>query len=276
VLKGVLWHQGEYNCGTSTNPDSDPNGYAARIQALVTNLRNSFSKPSLPFICGKFVPATWTYADGSPGAFTGLPYRSTVEAALVDLPNQRTNTFCVDNNGLRGRSDQLIHFDAYSQRILGQRYATAILGFQSDPLKLYLGGYLTPSQLANATLTDPQGDIDQDGRKNLLEYAFLTNPILPDSGSPVTLSNVVVPGSGTFPALTFLQRTDTEAPRYIVEVSNDLVSWQGNEAGQPAVTVQVGPAIDHGDGSSTVTIRDVAPLAPGSSKRFLRVRVSQP
>jgi hypothetical protein len=92
----------------------------------------------------------------------------------------------------------------------------------------------------------------------------------------VTLSNVVVPGSGTFPALTFLQRTDTEAPRYIVEVSNDLVSWQGNVAGQPAVTVQIGSAIDHGDGSSTVTIRDVAPLAPGSSKRFLRVRVSQP
>jgi hypothetical protein len=276
VLKGVIWHQGEYNCGTSTNPDSDPNGYAARIQGLVTNLRNSFSKPSLPFICGKFVPATWTYADGSPGAFTGLPYRATVESALTDLPNHRTNTFCVDNNGLRGRSDQLIHFDAYSQRILGQRYATAMLNFQSDPLKLYLGGYLTPTQLANATLTDPQGDIDQDGRKNFLEYAFLTNPTVPDQSSPVTLGNTIVPGEGTFPALTFRQRNDTDAPRYTVEVSGDLVNWQGNVAGQPAVTVQVGPAIDHGDGSSTVTIRDVTPLAPGTPERFLRIRVSQP
>lgn len=276
VLKGVLWHQGEYNCGSSTNPDSDPNGYAARIQGLVTNLRNSFSKPSLPFICGKFVPATWTYADGTPGAFTGLPYRATVEAALTDLPNRRTNTFCVDNNGLRGRSDQLIHFDAYSQRILGQRYAAAMLNLQSDPQKLYLGGYLTPEQLANATLTDPQGDIDQDGRKNFLEYAFLTNPVIPDPGSPVTAGNVSVPGEGTFPALTFLQRTDTDAPRYTVEVSDDLVNWQGNVEGQPAVTVQVGPAIDHGNGSSTVTIRDLAPLSSGSSERFLRVRVSQP
>ena len=276
VLKGVLWHQGEYNSGTNTSPNSDPNGYAARLQGLVTNLRNSFSNPSLPFICGKFVPATWTYADGSPGAFTGLPYRSTVEAALADLPNQRTNTFCVDNNGLRGRSDQLIHFDAYSQRLLGQRYASAMIGFYSDPLKLFLGGYLGPVQLTNPALADPHADPDHDGRDNLIEYAFLTNPVVPEAGPPATLNNVIVPGEGTFPALTFLQRTDTEAPRYTVEVSNDLVNWQGNVSGEPAVTLQAGNAIDHGNGTATVTIRHVIPLSAGSSKRFLRVRVSQP
>lgn len=273
VLKGVLWHQGEYNCGTNTTPDSDPDGYAARLQTLVDNLRNSFSNPSLPFVCGKFVPATWTYADGSPGAFTGLPFRATVEAALADIPNQRTNTFCVDNDGLRGRSDQLIHFDSYSQRLLGQRYAGAINGFYADPVKLYLGGFLTPAQLADPQLTAPNGDIDGDGLENLVEFAFLTDPTAPQSGSPVTLSTVTIPGEGSFPAISYLQRNDTEAPDYIVESSTDLSTWESNSEGQAPVTATVGPAVNHGNGTSTVTVRHVIHISPEAPERFLRIRV---
>lgn len=275
VLKGVLWHQGEYNCGSNTDPDSDPAGYAARLQALVSNLRASFGNPALPFVCGKFVPATWTYADGSPGAFTGLPFRTTVEAALADLPNQRTNTFCVDNNGLRGRSDQLIHFDSYSQRLLGQRYAAAINGFYSDPHLLYLGGFLTPAQLAQPQFTDPVGDIDGDGLANLLEYAFGTDPSQPQASSPVTLSTVSVPGEGDYPALTFRRRTDTASPTYLVEASDNLSTWTSNTEGQPPVTVTVGSPVVHGDGFETVTVRHVLPVS-AAAKRFLRVKVSQP
>lgn len=275
VLKGVLWHQGEYNCGNNTDPDSDPNGYAARLQALVSNLRASFGNPALPFVCGKFVPATWTYADGSPGAFTGLPFRATVEAALADLPNQRTNSFCVDNNGLRGRSDQLIHFDSYSQRLLGQRYAAAINGFYADPHLLYLGGFLTPAQLAQPQFTDPAGDIDGDGLAGLLEYAFGTDPTQPQASSPVTLSTVSVPGEGDYPALTFRRRADTASPTYLVEASDNLSTWTSNTEGQPPVTVTVGSPVVHGDGFETVTVRHVLPLS-AATKRFLRVKVSQP
>jgi hypothetical protein len=129
VIKGVLWHQGEYNCtkGYYDNPPSDPEGYAARLQALVNNLRTSFSNPSLPFVCGKFVPASWAENDGDTIRFPGLPNRDIVEAALMDLPNRVSNTFCVDNNGLKGHADNLIHFDAASQRELGRRYAAAML-----------------------------------------------------------------------------------------------------------------------------------------------------
>ncbi len=272
VLKGVLWHQGEYNCGTNTDPASDPNGYAARIQALVTNLRNSFNNPSLPFVCGKFVPATWTYADGSPGAFNGLPYRSIVEGAMTDLPNHRTNTFCVNNDGLRGRSDQLIHFDAYSQRLLGQRYANAVLGFYADPYRLYLGGFLTPTELADPQVTDPLGDFDHDGISNFLEYAFLTNPKQPQTIQPVSYANVNVPGEGDFPAISFRQRFDAEAPQYVVQVSGDLTTWTSNLDGPTAVTEMVGSPVDNGDGTFTTTVRVLAPPAPC----FLRVRASQP
>lgn len=275
VLKGVLWHQGEYNCGTNTDPDSDPAGYAVRLQTLVSNLRASFGNPALPFVCGKFVPATWTYANGTPGAFTGLPFRATVEAALADLPNQRSNTFCVDNDGLRGRSDQLIHFDAYSQRLLGQRYAAAINGFYSDPHLLYLGGFFTPAQLAQAPFTDPNGDIDGDGLASMLEFAFGTDPSKPQAGSPVTLSTVTLPGEGDYPALTFGRRTGTGAPTYLVQASENLTTWTANTEGQPPVTVEVGSPVVQSDGFETVTVRHVLPVS-AAAKRFLRVKVSQP
>jgi hypothetical protein len=274
VLKGVLWHQGEYNCGTNTDPDSDPDGYAARLQGLVSNLRNSFGNPGLPFVCGKFVPATWVYADGSPGAFTGLPFRATVEAALSDLPNRRSNTFCVDNDGLRGRSDQLIHFDSYSQRLLGQRYAAAIAGFHADPFRLYLGGYLTPAELADPLLTSPLGDNDGDGCSNYLEYAFLTDLTKHQAMAPYSQTTVAIPGEGDFPAISFRQRFDSEAPRYIVQVSNDLASWRQNQDGQAPVTATVGQPLDNADGTFTTTVRDLVPL--GSGKRFLRILVTGP
>jgi hypothetical protein len=147
VVKGVLWHQGEYNSTENyyADPPSDPQGYAARLQALVNNLRNSFSNPSLPFVCGKFVPAKWVDNSGDTVRFPGLPNRDIVEAALMNLPNQVSNTFCVDNNGLRGHPDNLIHFDAASQRELGRRYAAAMLsaGVTSLPANHNLSGAAT-------------------------------------------------------------------------------------------------------------------------------------
>ena len=272
VLKGVLWHQGEYNCGSNTTPDSDPAGYAARLQTLVSNLRNSFGKPGLPFVCAKFVPASWVDANGNTVVYTGLPFRATVEAALADLPNQRSNAFCVDNNGLRGRADQLIHFDSYSQRLLGQRYAAAITSMQADPLRFYLAGFYTPAELLDPRITDPHADNDGDGYSNYLEYAFLTNPAQRQALIPFGQTRVTIAGQGEFPAITFRQRFDADAPQYLVQVSNDLNSWRHNQDGQPAVTATVGEPVDNGDGSFTTTVRDLSPHSAGP--RFFRIRVT--
>ena len=129
VVKGVLWHQGEYNCNSNnSNPSAEPQLYAQRLSALVDNLRfgtNSLGVPGLPFVCGKFVPP-FTNSAGIVVA-PSLPYRATVEADLDDLPNQRFNTACADNAGLSGRDDQTIHYNAWSQRELGQRYAQKML-----------------------------------------------------------------------------------------------------------------------------------------------------
>jgi hypothetical protein len=129
VLKGVLWHQGENNAIDDCNadPPPEPECYASRLKTLVTNLRTSFADPTLPFVCGKLVPAKWVNEKGDTNRFCGLPRRDIVEKALVELPSQVKNTFCVDNDGLKGYTENWVHFDAASLRELGRRYAAALL-----------------------------------------------------------------------------------------------------------------------------------------------------
>jgi hypothetical protein len=123
----VLWHQGEYNSNTNnTNPSAEPELYASHLAALVDNLRRDLRLPGLPFVCGKLVP-TWTNASGTVFTVTTLHRRDLVEAALQDLPNRKFNTACVDNSGLTGHEDEVIHFNAVSQRELGRRYAGQFL-----------------------------------------------------------------------------------------------------------------------------------------------------
>lgn len=127
VIKGVLWHQGEYNSNTgNSNPSAEPELYASRLSALVDNLRRDLQSPGLPFVCGKFVP-NWTNGVGTVFTVSTLVQRGLVEAALQDLPNQKFNTACVENSGLTGHEDEVIHFNAASQRELGRRYAQKFL-----------------------------------------------------------------------------------------------------------------------------------------------------
>ncbi len=273
VIKGVLWHQGEYNSNAANEtahgvyPAGDPEGYALRLRTLVDNLRRDLDRPGLPFICGKLVPDFVS---------PQLQFRATVEAALADLPNQRSNTFCVDNNGLSGNAGaDGIHFNAPSQRVLGRRYAAAILDLHSNPFRFYLGGYLTPSELANPLLNQPDGDNDRDGYTNFLESAFLTNPAKAESAPPYSGGSVTVPGQGEFPIIRFRKRFDPEAPRYQVDVSSDLAQWNSNLDGQ-VVTQIVGAPLDNGDGTSSVTVRALTEISPANPKQFLRLRVTGP
>jgi len=151
LIKGVLWHQGEYNCNTNnSNPSAEPELYAQRVQALVDNLRRDLALPGLPFICGKFVPP-WTNSFGTTFVAGTLHRRDIVEAALDDLPNQRFNTACAANAGLIGREDQTIHFDAGSQRELGRRYAQKLLAISAAAsVPPPLGFQFTNSQLVLA------------------------------------------------------------------------------------------------------------------------------
>ena len=146
-----------------------------------------------------------------------------------------------------------------------------MIGLYADPFKLYLGGFYDPVQLGVPGRNDPAGDNDHDGYCNFLEYAFLTDPSKPQAVTPVNCTSVTVPGQGEYPAISYRQRFDTEAPQYTVEISNDLVTWHGNVTGQAPVTATVGSPVSNGDGTYTVTVRALQPMTSGAGPCFMHV-----
>lgn len=60
--------------------------------------------------------------------------------------------------------------------------------------------------------------------------------------------------------------------RYVVEVSNDLLTWTA--AGSAVTQVSI---TSNADGvSETVVVRLVAPTVPGDAHRFLRLKANRP
>lgn len=111
------------------------------------------------------------------------------------------------------------------------------------------------------------GDDDSDGLVSLLEYGLGTHPLTasrPPSQSLVKVSN------SDYLALTFRRRIGASGLNYIVEATGDLVN--GPWLPDP---VQFATPVDNGDGTETVTFRDIVPTGSTPS-RFLRLRLTLP
>ena len=130
-------------------------------------------------------------------------------------------------------------------------------------IQSWFAGYSLPTDgQGTGSLT---GDNDGDGVVNLLEYAFKANPILADGGN--IPSTIIVQDTGiNYLAITFERLTSPSSGiTYTPQASGDLADWSG-------VPVQVGTAVNNGDGTETVTFRDTVATS-ANPKRFLRVRV---
>lgn len=109
VLKGVIWHQGEANA-------SRYKMYIPKIKTLIEALRKDFNDPNLPFVAGQLSP------DKSK--------RNNFNKMILELPEKveytgvvtTENTVTIDST----------HFDSASQRLLGKRYAEAMLKLIED------------------------------------------------------------------------------------------------------------------------------------------------
>ena len=121
---------------------------------------------------------------------------------------------------------------------------------------------------SNAVINGPLGDIDKDGRINLLEYAFNTSPqtndIDPFQGVAVTKS-----GDGLkYLEVSYPRRIGALDLIYTVEISDDLTTWPS-----PGVTYEPVSIIGNSDGSTeTVTVR-VLPAMNSAAKKFVRIKV---
>jgi hypothetical protein len=123
--------------------------------------------------------------------------------------------------------------------------------------------------LTNAPANGPMGDIDGDGRLNLLEYAFNTNPqtndVDPFQGVAVTKS-----GDGLkYLEVSYPRRIGALDLVYTVEVSDDLTIWPS-----PGTSTEQVSIVPTGDGiTETVTVR-VLPAMTSVAKKFVHVRVT--
>jgi len=107
-LAGILWHQGE-------NDARNPDGYAAKLDALIAGLRARFGMA--PFILGQMSPDRMAeVAEEVPG------YR-VVDAVHRDTPNRHPAVSFVEAPaGMFNSETEKIHFNAAGQRELGRRY----------------------------------------------------------------------------------------------------------------------------------------------------------
>ena len=127
--------------------------------------------------------------------------------------------------------------------------------------------HFTLAELADPSISGPAADPDHDGIPNLLEYAFNLNPKAADrSGLPV-LGTTTVSGS-QYLTLSYTQQTLTGDLTYAIQSSPDMAVWS-------AVTPVPVSAVDNGNGTQTVVVRDPVAL-DSSTHRFLRVQVSAP
>ena len=112
VLKGVIWHQGEADCGQAR-----ASKHEEQLKQLVKRFRVAFNAPELPFVIGQL------------GQFESKPWgegRRVVDRAQKKVAADDPNCAFVSSDGLKPKSD-IVHFNSESLRIFGRRYAEAYL-----------------------------------------------------------------------------------------------------------------------------------------------------
>ncbi len=119
ALKGILWHQGESDCGSVETANS----YGQRLAQMIADLRAELNAPDVPFVAGE-LGVFLTVASTRPGL-------ATVKQALKDLPNSVKNTATASAEGLEHKGDK-VHFDRPGLQKFGQRYAEAMQKLQAE------------------------------------------------------------------------------------------------------------------------------------------------
>jgi hypothetical protein len=109
VLKGILWHQGSADASLPKRVH-----YVDKLAILISRFRDEFDAPQLPFVAGELGNQT-----DNKKAFNVLLYQLLSKLEYVKI---------VSAEGLTTNPDN-IHFDTPSARVLGKRYAIAIIEF---------------------------------------------------------------------------------------------------------------------------------------------------
>lgn len=127
----------------------------------------------------------------------------------------------------------------------------------------------TAAELADPLISGPNANQDHDGLTNFAEFALGTAPDDSITRAMLPTASVVEDGGQSYLALTYSEWLGALGVTYEMERSTDLVSWQSG----PAALVEVGAAIDNGDGTITRTFRSTTPLT-NQLRQFMRLKMS--
>jgi rhamnogalacturonyl hydrolase YesR len=130
----------------------------------------------------------------------------------------------------------------------------------------YQQQYFTSNELADPTISGPSADPDHDGLSNLQEYAAGLNPRQTDPASATQTEDT----SSGYLTLTFIRRHDVGDLSYIVEVSDDLSTWNSGPSYTHEVSVT---ALDAQ--RDWVTVQDLTPTS-AATRRFIRLQIHLP
>jgi len=117
-LAGILWHQGE----SDTNDEKLADTYGERLTRQIADLRADLGCGDVPLVVGEL----GRYLAENRAKSGRYPHFEKVNAALHGVTNTIPNCACVSSEGLTPNAD-VLHFNTSSLRILGERYAAALL-----------------------------------------------------------------------------------------------------------------------------------------------------
>lgn len=133
-------------------------------------------------------------------------------------------------------------------------------------------GWMSSGAAEEPQSAEPDGDTDQDGIANLIEYAQGTPAALTTSTKPVL--GEVTEGGNRYLTLTFQRRMDITDVVLTVEAASSVNGpWQVIDPLQPENQVE-SLASTPAEGWETLTIRDAVPIE-GSTSRYMRLVVTQ-
>ncbi len=127
--------------------------------------------------------------------------------------------------GDEGTDFSAVKFDSLNQGTTAPQLDVNYLAITETPgafetwLALHFPGLLVGQYL------DPNGDAENDGIKNLLEFAFGLNPNLRDPGTNFTAAMMPADAGGTDLVLTFRRNTDANDLSFRLQISPDLTDW---------------------------------------------------
>ena len=170
-LKGILWHQGEANRNNSS-------WYLSSLNNIVTALRAELG--NVPFIAGQLSQDRDT--DTANDNFNAM--MEGISSVISDADYAESIGLTTNADGLEsGDETDATHFDNYSQRILGRRYAAKVLSLiYGLSVNTYVIPGIEDSYLragSNATLNygsetlvriKEQGDTNKNTRRAILKF----------------------------------------------------------------------------------------------------------